>query len=416
MEDLTADADEERSRGVVFILGTGTEGQQGPVAAWLSTAAWASAAERLWGHAWIVTPEGDFSPALARAAGAAPALRSGPSADVRHRLPLTAKTLAKDARRLRNGWRFQPGPAGPWSGHQVMFVWQRHEPFVRVGRTISAACASPLVEFVPAPVRWEAREWGVHRPGWGRLFERVAERPALRQADLVACGSQAVAEVVADLGVDADRILVTPNGVDVSEFTPPTTEERDSARRRLGLGSQFVVGWSGSFRRFHGLELAIEAVAALRSTGADAALLLVGDGPERDRLEALCEERAVPLVLTGTVSQAEIPALLAAVDVAVVTHDGRSQFHYSPLKLWEFMACGLPVVVPDLGQPAELLTDGENALIVPPGDPVALASALGSVHADHALRASLGAAARSYVVEHRTWEGQLLRIERRLSK
>ena len=136
---------------------------------------------------------------------------------------------------------------------------------------------------------------------------------------------------------------ITPTGVDPELFR--TAPDRDAARRRLGLDGQFVVGWIGSFRRFHALEQAVDAVAGLDGT----TLLLVGDGPERARVERLARERGVAVRCTGTVPHDEIPEHLAAMDVALVLASSERAFHYSPLKLAEYLAAGLAVVAPRAG-------------------------------------------------------------------
>src|SRR5262249_47908855 len=142
---------------------------------------------------------------------------------------------------------FHVDAAGPWSaGHaRVEFVWQRHELFHRSGVDLARQLDVPSVVFVPALHVWEARQWGVKRPGWGTQLEWRGERPALRAATLVACGTDLVAEQVLRLGVDPDRVLITPTGVDLDRFTPPP--DGREVRERLRLDGKIVIGWTGSF-------------------------------------------------------------------------------------------------------------------------------------------------------------------------
>src|SRR4030095_6187894 len=99
------------------------------------------------------------------------------------------------------------------------------------------------------------------RPVWGVWREARADRPPLRGADLVACGSETVVEQVQRIGVPDRRVLLTPTGVDLELFAEPP--DPVPLRRRLGLEDRFVVGWIGSFRRFHALEQAVEAAAGV---------------------------------------------------------------------------------------------------------------------------------------------------------
>jgi glycosyltransferase involved in cell wall biosynthesis len=291
-------------------------------------------------------------------------------------------------------------------------VWQRHEVFCTAGVELSRDLGTPLVVSVPAPLEWEARQWGVHRPGWGGLFRRYGERPTLLAADLVACGSQLVADIVRDFGVDEDRLLVVPSGVDTELFSPDAPG--DDVRRRLGLEDRFVVGWSGSFRSFHSIELAARAMADLGRDVKELTLLLVGDGPERPGIRSLCQELGVDVVFTGTVPYVDVPAYIRASDVALLLHGSSGPFHYSPLKLWEYLACGRPVVAPRVGQPAELLTDGVDALLVAPDDPIAVADAVRRLHAEPALRRSMGEEARRKAVEEASWTARVRTVDEAL--
>lgn len=396
------------TRGGVFVLPTSTVGQQGPVAGWVSTAGWASAAARVLGSSWIVTPHGIVDPVSARDRGSRPDLTSERSSTWRRRLPTVVKTAVKDVRARRRARTFRVPPAGPWAGHDLAFVWQRHELFHTAGLDLARELRVPSVLFVPAPLVWEARRWGVRRPGWERLAERVGERPSMQRADLVCAGTDAVAEQCVRIGADPDRVIVTPTGVDLEIFR--AGGDGAAVRRRYGLDGRFVVGWVGSFRRFHALDLVLDAVERMPST----TLLLIGDGPERPAIEAEARRRSIAVVATGTVPHGQLPDHLAAMDAAVVVAAHGETFHYSPLKLAEYLAAGLPVVAPRVAQVAERLHDGIDAILVPPGDPGALAGALRALEGDPALRARLGEGARRAAEANWSWDGIVRLVDDRL--
>jgi glycosyltransferase involved in cell wall biosynthesis len=392
-----------RDRGAVIVLPTTTAGQQGPVASWISTAGWASAAARTLGEAWIVTPNGIVSPADARARGSHMQLASRPPTSWRRRLPTVGKTAVKDVRQWRRARQFAVDPHGPWDDRDVAFVWQRHELFCTAGLALGRALHVPSVLFAPATLVWEAQQWGVARPGWSGWLERTAEAPALCGADLVACGSEVVAEQALRIGVRKDRILVTPTGVDVELFSYGAGSP--ARRRELGLNDRFVVGWVGSFRPFHAVELAVEAVARVDG----AALLLVGDGPERASIEAASRRLGVDVVMTGTVAHAELPGYLGAMDVGLVLADSSGAFHYSPLKLAEYLAAGLAVVAPRIPSVEERVTDGETGVLVAPGDVNELVGALVRLRDDDALRDRLSSTARA-AAQRWSWDRQVERV------
>ncbi len=379
------------------------------MASLVSTAGWASAAQRVLGEAWICTPSGVVSPEEARRRGSDPSLSSAPVPPLRRRVPAPLKTAIKDLRSWRRAGRFTIERDGPWAPEgEVRFVWQRHELFQDAGLRLARSLRVPSVLFVPATVVWEAGRWGTSRPGWGRWLERVGERPSLRAAGLVACGSDEVAEQVHRLGVPEDRVVQTPSGADVELFGRP--QDRQRVRRALELDEGLVVGWVGSFRGFHALDLLVDAATGL----AGVSLLLIGDGPERARIEQHAADRGVRAVCTGTVPHEELPSYLAAMDAAVVLAGDTGSFHYSPLKLAEYLAAGRAVVAPRVGQVQQRLHDGGEALLVRPGDVDELAKALVQLRDDPGLRRRLGEAARAAAVTDWSWDRSLRLVLQRL--
>jgi glycosyltransferase involved in cell wall biosynthesis len=394
----------DANSGAIFVLPSTTSGQQGPVASWVSTAGWARAARRVLGEVWIATPAGLVDPDEARRRASHPRLSTVATPSWRRRLPTPAKIAAKDLRQFRRARHFTVNPDGPWRDHDIRFVWQRHDLFQTAGLQLARSLQVPSVVFVPATLVWESAQWEVRRPGWATWLERFGEAPALRGADLVACGSDVVAEQVHRLGVKDERILITPTGVDLNLFEPKPGPS--AIRDELGLRERFVVGWVGSFRRFHALEQAVDAVARMEN----AVLLMVGDGPERARIRRLARDRGVTAKFTGTVPHAELPDYLAAMDVALVLASPGQVFHYSPLKLAEYLAAGLPVVAPRVAQLADRLTDDVDAMLVPPGDAQALAVSLQQLQDDVVLRERLAKSARASAEARWSWDHEVRRI------
>jgi glycosyltransferase involved in cell wall biosynthesis len=143
-------------------------------------------------------------------------------------------------------------------------------------------------------------------------------------------------------------------------------------------------------------------------------LLVVGDGPERARLEADLAARGLAQAaqLTGAVDPGEVPGLLASMDVAVAPYPNLENFYFSPLKVYEYMAAGLPVVASRIGQLAGLIRDGVNGILCPPGDSDALAEALERLRQEPEWGTRLGQAARATVLRDHTWAAVARRILR----
>lgn len=384
-------------------------------AMWVTASGWAAAGGRRFGEGWVMTPDRLASPAEARAFTIGSTRGDGRDhshlARVARRVPTPVVTAGKDLRSWARARRYRDHPpAAPWVPGDVAFVWQHHDLFHRTGVRLARRLECPLVSFVHAPQVWEAEAWGVRRPGWGRLLERVGEVPQLLASDLVACVSDEVASELERLGVDRHRVVVAPMAVDPDVFRPDV--DGTEIRRRHRLDGTVVIGWTGSFRRFHGLDQAIEAFAEVHRRLPTARLLLVGDGKERaqvsDRVHSLGLADAV--VFTGPIGHTDVPAHVAAMDLTLVTARPAEGFHYSPLKLREYLAAGRPVVAPRVGEMGRLLDRTGAGLLYEPGDPHALATRLVELASDPTSRARLGATGRRWALAHATWDVQLAKV------
>jgi glycosyltransferase involved in cell wall biosynthesis len=198
----------------------------------------------------------------------------------------------------------------------------------------------------------------------------LAQRLAHRLATHVTAVSEAVAESVVALGVPRARITVIPNGVDAARFFPPAPAEE--ARRALGADASPLVGSVGCLAARKDYGTLLEALCLLGGRGLAFRAALVGDGPDRDALEA----RAAALGLAGRVrflgERGDIERLLPGMDVFVLS----SREEGIPNALLEAMAAGRACVATAVGGTPEVLRDGETGWLVPPGEPGALADAL----------------------------------------
>lgn len=364
------------SEGGLFVLPVAGEGRKGPVAAWVTTAGLARAVEKRLGWAEIVSPLGRQSP-LSAYANATPMRVSQQPANRKGRTPQVLITAAKDVRNARRAWlrRHVIANDRTMPVDSLRFVWQRHELFHDEGLRAARLWGVPSVLSVHAVQVDEAAAWGVRRPLWGRPLRHASEVRRFRSADLVTTVSDALAAAVASCGVEEKQILVLPNGVDTAHFRRMETA---ALRTALGLDDlDLVVGWSGSFRGFHGLSYAVEAVAAVQRSGYRVGLLLLGDGVQRKALLSEANAMGVrDVVSPGTVSYEDMPKYLNCMDVGLVLSNADEGFHYSPVKLREYAATGRAIIAHRIGQMQQELDDGVDSLLVAPGNASQLASAM----------------------------------------
>ena len=238
--------------------------------------------------------------------------------------------------------------------------------------------------------------------------ERVARQVFAAARALVAV-SDGVASFLRAQGAAPERVHVVPNGVDPARFPESVLPSRPADP------GVFTVGFVGTLKAWHGLPQLAEAFHRLHDSHPATRLLIVGDGPEREDLVRDLAARGLSgsALLCGAVPPAEIPGLLASMDAAVAPYPPIDPFYFSPLKVFEYMAAGLPVAASRIGQLAAVIRDGGNGLLLPPGDAGALSAALVRLCEDRALRIRLGRAARGTVLEEHTWEavaGRILRL------
>lgn len=293
----------------------------------------------------------------------------------------------------------------PFGPGKVDVVYERYALWSLAGALLAERLRTPLVVEVNAPLPDEQARWR------GLALAEVAygiERFLLRRADRVVCVSSALVERAAAIRGSRRGVELLPNAVDIDRFHPP----RGGPGREVRSDGP-VVAFVGSFRPWHGLADLVQAFALLVRDVPTARLVLAGDGPERERLERLADTLGIARCVrfTGAISHDQVPDLLREADIAVAPYPQLEQFYFSPIKLAEYMACGLAVVASACGDHAAWLEDGSSALLVPPGDVGALVAALERLATDAPLRRRLGQRARRLAVERFSLEEASARLE-----
>lgn len=230
-------------------------------------------------------------------------------------------------------------------------------------------------------------------------------RWASRRVDVFVSVASSMARFYADeVGVAPTRLRVIPNGIDTDRFQPVADRTaRDRLRRRLGIPEGIVVGAVGRLADVKNYELALRAIAGLRSHCPDLSLVLIGDGENR----AALEQQARQLGLEGRVLfpgwRHDTDDWLRAFDIFALTSTSEAL----PLAVLEAMATGLPIVSTAVGDVTGLVNEAGCGSCVPVGDDPGYVAALGDLLMVPDQRLEFGRKARKYVVHHHSIEAMV---------
>ena len=275
---------------------------------------------------------------------------------------------------------------------RVEAVYERLSLFSDGGVRTARLLGLPHLLEVNAPLREEA------------LLFRTLPEPALAAeleasvlagTDRIFAVSGVLAGALAAAGVEPRKIEVAPNGVDPADF--PT--------RAQTRGDRFTIGFAGSLKPWHGVDVLLDAFGLAAREDASLRLEIVGTGPL-----APLVERAPHVTYLGQQPHRATLAAMSRWHVGVAPFLPLRDFYFSPLKLVEYMASGICPVVSDVGDLRALLGDGERGVLVPAGDAAALATALVELSRDPARAAVLGARAREHVLVNCTWRRNARRV------
>jgi len=282
-------------------------------------------------------------------------------------------------------------------------VYERYSLWSYAGMAFARAADVPGLLEVNSPLIEEQVEFRslIHRD----KAEAVAERAFDAASNLIAV-SEEVADHLDKFGGARDKVTVIPNGVDPERIRPGLTPAWPGARE------SFTVGFVGSLKPWHGLPMLVEAFHRFHQEEPKSRLLLVGDGPERAKLNDELVRRGLDKSahLTGAISPDQVPGWLASMNVAVAPYPPMSHFYFSPLKIFEYMAAGLPVVASRVGQIERVIQHDVNGQLVTPGDSSALVDAFRLLRHDPEMCSRLGQAARQTVLQKHTWDQVVRRI------
>jgi len=275
-------------------------------------------------------------------------------------------------------------------------------PALRVGRRLGI----PVVYEVRAFWEDAAVDHGTARDGGPRYrLSRALETWALKRADAVTTICEGLRAEIVGRGVDAHKVTVIPNAVDIEKFAAGRSPD-EALKEKLGLKGCVVLGFIGSFYAYEGLPLLLEALPRMLAVEPRVRLLLVGGGPQEASLRELAGTLGLQdkVIFSGRVPHGDVQRYYELIDVLVYPRlSMRLTELVTPLKPLEAMAQGRLLVASDVGGHRELIRDQETGVLFKAGDAEALARKVLDLLADQRAWAPMREAARRFVERERNW-------------
>lgn len=273
---------------------------------------------------------------------------------------------------------------------------------LRVGRKLGL----PVVYEVRAFWEDAAVDHGTSTEGGPRYrLTRALETHVLHRADHVTTICEGLRQDIIARGIPAYKVTVIPNAVDPEQFS--FDAPRDTAlAAELGLTGRIVLGFVGSFYRYEGLDLLLDAMELIVRERRDVCVLLVGGGPQEDALKARTSALHLQdhVQFTGRVPHDEVARYYSAIDWMVYPRrSSRLTELVTPLKPLEAMALGKPLLASDVGGHRELIVDGQNGILFPAASATRLASKALDVLGTGVIADNLKHHGRLFIERNRTW-------------
>ena len=294
--------------------------------------------------------------------------------------------------------------------HKPDILYHRYSTFNFSGTILSFLTKKPLILEFNSSALWKTEKGVKHR---FKISRFLIERLNLNWANIIVVVSAELKRKLIRDRIDERKVIINTNGAD-PEFYNPAVHKKD-LRSIYGINKKYLVGFAGMFGQWHGVETLVSCIKHVVHKNGETHFILIGDGILRDKLEQIAKNDGTLnfVTFTGIIPKKEMACYLNACDILVSPHrnmaDGQP-FFGSPIKLFEYMAMGKPIVASKVGQLEDILENERNALLVPPDDPVELAKAILRLVSDGNLGENLGRRARIDLINNYTWEHNVKRV------
>ena len=229
-----------------------------------------------------------------------------------------------------------------------------------------------------------------------------------KKADAIIAVSPGIKDILIEKGIDKDKIIVIPNGANTDIFKPINSlaTKELQAQYNIGKGDNIVI-FVGNMMLWHGVEYLIKSAPSILKIFPNTKFLIVGNGPIKEELISMVEKMGISanFIFTGTVPYEQIPLFINMADLCVAPfiRARNERMGLSPIKIYEYLACGKPVVASDIKGIGDLLRNSNAGIAVTPEDPVELANAIIKLLKNEKLRKQMGKNGRKIVINNYNW-------------
>ena len=264
----------------------------------------------------------------------------------------------------------------------------------------------PYVLSVDADFLYEHDFMGIKHTYLERKIAELTATINYKSAHAITCVSKVMKNhLVNKWHIEENKIFVIPNGSEINAL--PQASDIQAKRVELGLDNLPVIVFVGNFWPWHGLDMLIEAFHLVHNAMSSSRLALVGDGIIRLEIEKKVEEEGLSeyVIFVGKVPHELVSLFIGLADVVVAPYPRMEiPFWGSPMKIFEYMAAGKPIVASNAGEIGEIIKDHETGLLVEPGDIPATAEAILYLLRNSKVANGLGIGARQAITQQYTWD------------
>lgn len=289
-------------------------------------------------------------------------------------------------------------------GTDVDYVYERFAVFQALGKPFKAAGVPWIIE-TQGLFYHEAR-FDRKSISLARLAKKM-EIATYHDCDIIIAVSDVLKNLlVSQTGVNPNKVIVVPNGVDTTKFAPSKAMQQQPNPSAIP-----VIGFVGGLLRWQGVDFLLKAIALAKKSGSTYKAIIVGDGDERTALTNLAKELKIDdiVTFTGRVSGDSVPSYIEKFDLCFSGQlpSAIGGMYHSPLKIYEYMAMGKPVLASNFADARSVITGKGTGFLFEAGDLDSLTSALIECHSKRHEFAKMGHMAREEIVRSHSWNARV---------